>query len=173
MKFVVIGDSDAEKNTSNEKEDITEYINAKKKVFLMIYSNGCPPCEAAKPEWDKLEERKISGDIMIARIASGLFDETMNAGAEPSGVPTFRYIHGKDVEEFTDGRETPDFEKWIKSKTSQHGGKTSQHGGRRRWSLKYKRSINCRRPRGFSQKQYCKRMKRHGKYKATRKNIKI
>ena len=26
----------------------------------------------------------------------------------------------------------------------------------RRWSLKYKRSINCRRPRGFSQKQYCK-----------------
>ena len=27
----------------------------------------------------------------------------------------------------------------------------------RKWSLKYKRSINCNRPRGFSQKQYCKR----------------
>jgi len=26
----------------------------------------------------------------------------------------------------------------------------------RRWSIKYKRSINCRKPRGFSQKQYCK-----------------
>ena len=26
----------------------------------------------------------------------------------------------------------------------------------RRWSLKYKRSINCRSPKGFSQKQYCK-----------------
>ena len=26
----------------------------------------------------------------------------------------------------------------------------------RKWSLKYKRSINCKRPRGFSQKQYCK-----------------
>ncbi len=25
-----------------------------------------------------------------------------------------------------------------------------------RWSLKYKRSINCARPRGFSQRQYCK-----------------
>ena len=25
-----------------------------------------------------------------------------------------------------------------------------------KWSLKYKRSINCRRPRGFSQKQHCK-----------------
>ena len=27
---------------------------------------------------------------------------------------------------------------------------------KRKWSLKYKKSINCRRPKGFSQKQYCK-----------------
>ena len=25
-----------------------------------------------------------------------------------------------------------------------------------KWSMKYKRSIDCKRPRGFSQKQYCK-----------------
>lgn len=25
-----------------------------------------------------------------------------------------------------------------------------------KWSLKYKRSINCKRPKGFSQRQYCK-----------------
>lgn len=25
-----------------------------------------------------------------------------------------------------------------------------------KWSIKYKRSINCNRPKGFSQKQYCK-----------------
>lgn len=25
-----------------------------------------------------------------------------------------------------------------------------------KWSRKYKLSINCKRPRGFSQKQYCK-----------------
>jgi len=25
-----------------------------------------------------------------------------------------------------------------------------------KWSQKYKKSINCRRPKGFSQKQYCK-----------------
>ena len=25
-----------------------------------------------------------------------------------------------------------------------------------RWSMKYKKSINCNRPKGFSQKQYCK-----------------
>jgi hypothetical protein len=27
---------------------------------------------------------------------------------------------------------------------------------KRRWSIKYKKSIDCNRPRGFSQKQYCK-----------------
>ena len=25
-----------------------------------------------------------------------------------------------------------------------------------KWTLKYKRSINCRHPKGFSQKQHCK-----------------
>jgi hypothetical protein len=32
--------------------------------------------------------------------------------------------------------------------------KNKQRGGK--WSLKYKRSINCRRPKGFSQRQHCK-----------------
>lgn len=31
---------------------------------------------------------------------------------------------------------------------------------RRKWSLKYKRSINCNHPKGFSQKQYCRRQKK-------------
>lgn len=26
----------------------------------------------------------------------------------------------------------------------------------RKWSAKYKRSIDCKNPKGFSQKQYCK-----------------
>ena len=34
----------------------------------------------------------------------------------------------------------------------------------RKWTMKYKKSINCNRPKGFSQKQYCKYRNR------TRKN---
>jgi len=33
----------------------------------------------------------------------------------------------------------------------------------RRWSLKYKKNINCNRPRGFSQRQYCKYGKKYTK----------
>ena len=32
----------------------------------------------------------------------------------------------------------------------------SKKRGGRKWSMKYKKSINCNRPKGFSQKQHCK-----------------
>jgi hypothetical protein len=38
-------------------------------------------------------------------------------------------------------------------------------GGKRRWTVKYKKKINCNNPKGFSQKQYCKRKRRGGNYK--------
>jgi len=39
-------------------------------------------------------------------------------------------------------------------------------GMKSRWSVKYKKSINCNNPKGFSQIQYCKRKKRGGGYKS-------
>jgi hypothetical protein len=39
-------------------------------------------------------------------------------------------------------------------------------GGKTRWSVKYKKSIDCNNPKGFSQKQFCKRKRRGGKYKS-------
>ena len=36
---------------------------------------------------------------------------------------------------------------------------------KKRWSVKYKKSINCNNPKGFSQKNYCKRKRRGGGYK--------
>ena len=39
----------------------------------------------------------------------------------------------------------------------------SKKGGRK-WSMKYKKSINCGRPKGFSQKQHCKYGRKTRKY---------
>lgn len=36
------------------------------------------------------------------------------------------------------------------------GGSRSSGNKGKKWTYKYKRSINCKRPKGFSQKQYCK-----------------
>ena len=79
-------------------------------------------------------------------------------------------------------RSTDSFIEWIKSKTGDKnikikrimggkmmggkmiggkmmGGRKTKHNKNKKggkWSLKYKRSINCRHPKGFSQKQHCK-----------------
>ena len=39
-------------------------------------------------------------------------------------------------------------------RSTKHGGRRKQKS--RKWSIKYKKSINCKRPKGFSQRQYCK-----------------
>ena len=39
-------------------------------------------------------------------------------------------------------------------------------GGKKRWSVKYKKKINCSNPKGFGQKQYCKRKRKGGSYKS-------
>jgi len=45
----------------------------------------------------------------------------------------------------------------YKTKTRKYRTKTRKNKkSKKRWSLKYKKSINCKRPRGFSQRQYCK-----------------
>jgi len=37
---------------------------------------------------------------------------------------------------------------------------------KKRWSVKYKKSIDCSHPKGFSQKQYCERKRKGGDYKS-------
>jgi hypothetical protein len=106
-------------------------------------------------------------------------------GKQPLGFPTFKHIHKNKVDEYSGDRDEESLKKWIhqKSKSSMRenvekhkfsqkgyliGGRkrTSKHGKRKmkttrnkrggKWSAKYKKSINCKRPKGFSQKQYCK-----------------
>jgi thiol-disulfide isomerase/thioredoxin len=124
-------------------------------------------------------------DIVIVSIDKDLAGKLKNIGNEPNSFPTIRYMtnQGKINENYEDSniskkdRTIDSFVEWIQlksgeknitqseskhSKTKSHkkssiklgGGTRKKRGGK--WSLKYKHSINCRRPRGFSQKQYCK-----------------
>lgn len=52
------------------------------------------------------------------------------------------------------------FAEWL----SQNESNEPRQGMKSRWSLRYKRSIDCSSPKGFSQKNYCKRQRRGGGY---------
>lgn len=121
-------------------------------------------------------------DVVIVSMDHELASDLKNLSTQPSSFPTMRFMTngGKTVENYEDSnienkdRTIDSFVEWIKAKTgedeitvsSTKGGKKTRRskitrrksrtkrGGK--WSLKYKRSINCRKPKGFSQKQHCK-----------------
>ena len=53
------------------------------------------------------------------------------------------------------------FSEWL---YIEEGYNKPRSGMKSRWSVKYKKSINCNNPKGFSQKNYCKRKSRGGHY---------
>ena len=162
-------------------EDLNGAIMSNKPVFLLIYMDGCGPCNSTRPEWSKIKnvmnDSKNSKNIYIVDIDREVIDKVKTKS--PRGFPTMRYIKGKTEEDFEDStvqnkdREVDNFIEWIELKTRgqnegsfksniektrknriMNGSRKNKKGGK--WSLKYKRSINCQRPRGFSQRQHCK-----------------
>jgi hypothetical protein len=161
---------------------VNKFITSGKNVFALIYMEGCGPCNATRPEWEKIKhvlkkDIKSNNDFLVVDIDKDLLSKVKNIGTPPRGFPTIRFIskNGKNTEDFEDcklseeykNRTIDSFIKWIHLKLNEkqqhtiknnHKKTRKQKGGK--WSLKYKRSINCKRPKGFSQKQYCKYSRR-------------
>ena len=178
------------KNDENKNENIEkliEEIKLGKDTFVLIYMNGCGPCEATKPEWSKLvsiDNYKDNSNILVVDIDKDVLeniDEEIRNKLDVvlnteniRGFPTIRYNKNGKEEEYENSsiedksRNVESFTEWIKSKVTKKGGKRSVKNKKTRktrksrkikggkWSNKYKRSINCKKPKGFSQRQYCK-----------------
>jgi hypothetical protein len=75
-------------------------------------------------------------------------------------VQYFDWLHSKDPDEYpllplSNAAKNKMFEGMIYGGSKKRHNKTRKRKGGK-WSLKYKKSINCKKPKGFSQKQYCK-----------------
>jgi hypothetical protein len=168
-------------------EILNQFIKNGKHIFALIYMEGCGPCNATRPEWKKIENVMKANilkneNVLIVDIDKNILNKVKNIGSDPKGFPTIRYIsnYGKITEDFEDcklseeykNRTIDSFVKWIKFKLNEPVTRHKTFNRRRmiagkrmtggKWSRKYKKSINCQRPKGFSQKQYCKySRKRH------------
>ena len=100
-------------------------------------------------------------------------DELENVDVQPKGFPSMYHICKKkgicndyeDEDLSKKDRTIDSFVEWIENHIKKSSRENLMRGGK--WSLKYERSINCRRPKGFSQRQHCK----YGRKKIhTRKN---
>ena len=173
MKSLIIPDNN---NGTNQPmiDEINKLLKNGKNVFLFTYMDGCGPCNSTIPEWDNIstsdklkDHLKHGDDVVTVRINKDLFPLLKGMGSEPGGFPSLRHVTNDQVEEFEDwqsptkSRSTDSFVEWINVKNKkQRGGKRNKNKTKknkpRKWSIKYKKSINCKRPKGFSQKQHCK-----------------
>jgi hypothetical protein len=161
-------------DTKKSANIINNFLKNGKHAFVLIYRDGCPPCMATHPEWLKMQTKFENDDnIGVFDVEESMLSYIDHEGVKKNiaGVPTMRHVHGAKTEDYEDCKDiTPNrtydsFLMWVDKAGSMRGGGrratrkriTRRRTGGRKWSLKYKRSINCRRPRGFSQRQYCKR----------------
>jgi hypothetical protein len=174
-KSNAIMDKETNVNPSLKLDNLIQ-DNNRNKIFVLIHMEGCGPCMETLPEWKKLEHVLKNyanrNDIVIVDIERQSLNHVKNIKKQPNSFPTMRYItnKGKIVENYEDSnvknkdRSIDSFVEWINLKIKEDNkfakhNKTLKNKHKRgggKWSLKYKRSINCRQPRGFSQKQYCK-----------------
>jgi hypothetical protein len=182
-------------NSEKDVGNIDKIIKKGNDVFILVYMKDCGPCNATRPEWEKLElalkdQYSKNNNIFVIDVNKDYLSSIKHIGTV-DGFPTMKYIsaNGSIVETYESSavkkkdRSVSSFINWIESKinsivsttptssvhnvykrlskTRKHnpkGKKTryrkKQKGGK--WSRKYKLSINCNKPKGFSQKQYCK-----------------
>lgn len=195
-------------NSEKDVEKIDKLVKNGKNVFILVFMEGCGPCNATRPEWAKLEDAlkhqySKNDKLAIIDVNKDYLSGIKSLG-NVEGFPTIKYIgnYGKTVEPYENSsikkkdRSVDSFINWIEYKINDMVSTTNtssaqdvydriankqtrnnkqtrklhskrrtkrrhkQHGGKklikRKWSNKYKLSINCNRPKGFSQKQYCK-----------------
>ena len=197
MVFLHIDKKNCMDGNCNNIEKLDTYLgNKNNKTFILIFMEGCGPCNATRPEWTKIKnvlshDFLNRDDVTIVAIDHTLAEKLKNLKRKPSSFPTMRFIKGSEEENYEDSslptkdRTIDSFVEWIKLKTGEkdigksdiqhiiykkhskthkkhHKGNKRRHKTNKRhqrggkWSLKYKRSIDCNRPKGFSQKQHCK-----------------
>jgi len=117
------------------------YYETVPQIFMLIYMDGCGPCNETKPEWFKLEnvlkKYKTNKKIAIMSIERQFLEKLHLKGMkEPTSFPMMIYLHNQKAENYEDASELPDnekdrkidsFVKWIETKIDNDG--ESQMGG--------------------------------------------
>jgi hypothetical protein len=186
-------------NSEKDVGKVDEFVEQGKDVFIIVYMEGCGPCNATRPEWAKMEtalkEQYSKNDKLVIIDVNKDYLSGIKSIGNVDGFPTIKYIckSGTIVDPYEGERSVSSFISWIeskinnvisttptsspenvykrlvkhttrsrsrtrrrhnKNKTRYNKNKTKMRGGK--WSKKYKASINCSKPKGFSQKQHCK-----------------
>jgi hypothetical protein len=115
-------------NSEKEALHIDALINQGNHVFIIVYMEGCGPCNATRPEWQKMgalmqKQYKNDKDLVIIDVNKD-FSNGIKLIGSIDGFPTMKYIgkKGKNIETYEDSsinkkdRSSDSFVNWIESK---------------------------------------------------------
>lgn len=107
---------------------VDKMIKQGKDVFILVYMKGCGPCNATRPEWDKIEsalsdQYSKNNKLTVIDVNKDYLQYIKHIG-EVNGYPTLKYIgnHGKIVEPYENSsvkkkdRSVSSFINWIETK---------------------------------------------------------
>ena len=110
------------------KTDVDDLIKNKKHVFILVYMEGCGPCNATRPEWSKMcsalkHQYANNKDVVVIDMNKDNLSSIKHLGSV-EGFPTMKYItdQGKTIEAYEDSpiknkdRSADSFVNWIETK---------------------------------------------------------
>ena len=104
-------------NASSQSDKLNTHIKDKKHAFVLFYLQGCGPCNATRPEWEKvphhLEHHAKNPNLMIADVDQSAIDHVKHNSGGIDGFPTIRHIKGDEVNEYSGERTAEGLAKWM------------------------------------------------------------
>ena len=136
--------------------EVNQHVESGKDVFMLIYMEGCGPCNATRPEWKKLEgalqhQYRKNNSLVISTIDSKVVSSLKHAG-DIIGFPTIIYLsqNGKKLEPFEASsikdkqRNVDCFVNWVESHVGNIVSDSSHRDVLKRITKRHKRSNNKR-----------------------------
>ena len=106
-------------NVTNEKtlQELTKHLTKGVNIFVLIYMNGCDPCNETKPEWAKINNKWRN--TIVSQIDKDVLENKSNEEKfhlkDVVGFPTIRHYNRKGKKDYSGERNVNAFEKWINS----------------------------------------------------------
>ena len=105
--------------SSSQLDNLISDINSNDELFILVYMDGCGPCNRMKPSWYNLESQlkeqyQNRNDIAIIDVERTHLPK-INELQDVEGFPTIKYMNKKKGKnELYDGQRTTDeLIKWI------------------------------------------------------------
>lgn len=88
-------------NSNDDAETINNLIKQDKNVFILVYMEGCGPCNATRPEWAKLEsalkQRYLKNDKLAVIDLNKDYQDVVTHLGSVDGYPTLKHISNKGL----------------------------------------------------------------------------